>query len=160
MDGQVEVRSGILDFYNDLYAHDVTLSVDQCLNVIPICVTATMNEKLTSPISDREIEKAIFDLGAYKAPDGLNGLFFQKNWDTVRADVIVVVKDFFSCGTLRDGVNHTLVALIPKIPNLESISNLRPISWCNFIYKIIAKVIVARLKPIMPHIISPSRVFL
>lgn len=50
-----------------------------------------------------------------------------------------------------------MVALIPMIPMLESISHLRPISCWNYLYKIIAKIIVTRLKPYMNLLATPQQ---
>ena len=47
------------------------------------------------------------------------------------------------------------ITLIPKIPNPEEVSHFRPISLCNVFYKIISKVLVNRLNPIMDNIITP-----
>lgn len=66
----------------------------------------------------------------------------------------VAVKEFFNEGILPPSVNETLVTLVPKTQLLESINQLRPISCCNFIYKIISKIIVARLKTYMGQLIS------
>ena len=52
-------------------------------------------------------------------------------------------------------LNKTLIVLIPKVQGPESIGNYRPISLCNFIYKIISKVIVAWLRPQLENIVSP-----
>ena len=49
------------------------------------------------------------------------------------------------------------VTLIPKKTDPTSISQLRPISLCNVIYKICSKVLTNRLKLILPDIISPSQ---
>lgn len=45
--------------------------------------------------------------------------------------------------------NSTILSLIPKKPGATSISEFRPISCCNTIYKVISKLLVARLKPII-----------
>lgn len=96
-----------------------------------------------APMTINEVEKAIFSLGALKAPgpDGFDGLFYQKNWFIIK-DIFKVVSLFFDSGYLQEEVNATMVALVPKIPLPESISHLRPIRCCNYLYKIIAKVIV------------------
>ena len=45
--------------------------------------------------------------------------------------------------------------MIPKIDKPEFISQFRPIALCNVIYKIITKVIVSIIKPLLNGIISP-----
>ncbi|KAG0500607.1 hypothetical protein HPP92_000679 [Vanilla planifolia] len=49
---------------------------------------------------------------------------------------------------------ETLVVLIPKRRGACMPTQFRPISLCNTIYKIVARVLVERLKPLMPHLIS------
>lgn len=52
-------------------------------------------------------------------------------------------------------INFTHICLIPKVKNLDHMSDLLPIALCNVIYKICSKVIANRLKTILPSIISP-----
>ena len=47
--------------------------------------------------------------------------------------------------------------MIPKISSPELLSQFRPISLCNVIYKIVAKFLVNRLRPILDEIISPQQ---
>lgn len=50
-------------------------------------------------------------------------------------------------------MNETLVVLIPKVPNPDSLKQFRPISICNVIYKIITKLIASRLKRHMAYLV-------
>ena len=54
-------------------------------------------------------------------------------------------------------LNPTHIVLIPKIPKPQRVTNFKPISLCNVIYRIIAKTITNRLKDMLKHVISPSQ---
>jgi len=45
--------------------------------------------------------------------------------------------------------------MIPKIDKPEFVSQFRPIALCHVIYKVIFKVVVNRIKPLLDGIISP-----
>lgn len=62
---------------------------------------------------------------------------------------------FFHSGSLFKPLNHTFITLIPKVSFLDQVSHFRPISLCNVIYKVISKILVNRLKPIMDSLIIP-----
>ena len=68
---------------------------------------------------------------------------------------VMLSKLFFHSSSLLKVLNQTFITLIPKIPNPEEVSHFRPISLCNVFYKIISKVLVNRLNPIMDSIITP-----
>lgn len=55
------------------------------------------------------------------------------------------------------GLNHTQIVLIPKKTMIETISDLRHISLCNVVYKILAKVLANRVKPLLNHLISDEQ---
>ena len=52
-------------------------------------------------------------------------------------------------------LDRTLITLIPKCNNPESLSNYQPISLCNTVYKVVTKMIVARIRPMLSNLISP-----
>jgi len=70
---------------------------------------------------------------------------------------VCVVKDFLNYGRLLKEINHTLIGLIPKVSNPERTYHFRPISLCNAICRIIAKVMVNQVRPILEGIIQPTQ---
>ncbi|KAL6179181.1 hypothetical protein ACLB2K_050697 [Fragaria x ananassa] len=116
-----------------------------------------MNEQLCSSYSQDEIRYALFQMYPTKVsgPDGMPLLFFQHYWDTIGEDVTVAVQNFLQSGQLLREINFTHICLIPKVPNPEHMSDLRPIALCNVIYKICSKVLANRLKLLLPEVISP-----
>ncbi|CAN1812808.1 Transposon TX1 uncharacterized 149 kDa protein [Linum perenne] len=95
-------------------------------------------------------------MGATKSPgpDGFSGQFFRKYWNVAGPSICSEVAQFFSSCILPEGWNDTHIALIPKVPSPERMSQFRPISCCNFTYKIISKIMASHLKPWMPSLIS------
>ena len=61
-------------------------------------------------------------------------------------DVTTVVLRALNSGIVPKSLNTTFISLIPKIKNPKKVSNFRPVSLCNVIYKSIAKVVVNCLK--------------
>ena len=67
------------------------------------------------------------------------------------------MKHIFANQKIPDYLNQTLIALIPKQLGPETISQYRPISLCNTVYKIISKILVQRIRPLLPRLISPMQ---
>ena len=54
-------------------------------------------------------------------------------------------------------LNASFIALIPKQENSMTPEGFTPIALCYVVYKIISKVIVNRLKPLLPSLISEEQ---
>ena len=91
-------------------------------------------------------------------PDGFHAIFFKKCWKVVGDKIYGMVADAFITGTFPENFNETHIVLIPKTENPQTIQEFWPISLCNMVYKILSKVIVNRLKPFLPNLISPNQV--
>ena len=71
-----------------------------------------------------------------------------------RPDIIALVqKNIKNKYSLRK-LNKTFIVYIPKKSNPQNVNNYRPISLCNVIYKIIAKVAANKLKKLLNKIIG------
>ncbi|PKI58238.1 hypothetical protein CRG98_021320 [Punica granatum] len=55
-------------------------------------------------------------------------------------------------------VNDTLLVLIPKVPQQETLYNFRPISLCNVAFKLVTRLIANRLQRYMSNLISLNQV--
>jgi hypothetical protein len=122
-------------------------------------VTSEMNDFLASEYSEEEVKKALDDMGDLKAPgaDGMPAIFYKKFWGTVGETVVKEVLQVLRGGSIPEGWNETIVVLIPKVQNPDRLKDLRPISLCNVVYKLISKVIANRLKMILGELISPNQ---
>lgn len=67
-----------------------------------------------------------------------------------------MVVNAFWVKNLPQGLNNTLITLIPKNESLQKMFHFRPISLCHTLYKVISKVNVACLRPLLPDLISPN----
>lgn len=123
------------------------------------CILESDYDSLVAEVSAGEIKAALIDIDNNKAPgsDGFGSMFFKSAWDIVSGDVIAAVKEFFVSGRLLKQWNHTVIALIPKSPSAASPSDYRPISCCTTICKIISKILVMRLRKVMPGIVDGSQ---
>ena len=89
--------------------------------------------------------------------DGFHALFFQTNWSRLGPSIIQVIQDIFTQHTLPPSWGDMNLALIPKVAHLEVITQFRPISLCNTLYKLLSCIIVNQLKPYMVEVINPCQ---
>lgn len=54
-------------------------------------------------------------------------------------------------------LNATFFILIPKVKKLISFNHYRPISLCNFTYKIVSRILSNRLSPPLCKFVSPNQ---
>ena len=145
MEDMEDVATG---YFDNLFCASSCDQMEECIDVIPSKVTLEMQQMLSSDFTVEEVEVALFQMGPIKAPapDGMNALFYQKFWHVVGESVTMAMLDFLNSGNMVPDINHTNIVLIPKVKNPKKMSNFRPISLCNVIYKIISKALANRLK--------------
>jgi hypothetical protein len=159
VESEEELGPYVSNFYKSLFVSSVGPTDNELLQHIPQSVTPEMNEILTRAYTGEEIREALESIGDLKAPgpDGMPAVFYKKFWQTLGAKVQEEVLEVLNGGMMPAGWNETTIVLIPKVKNPEKITEFRPISLCNVLYKLISKVLANRLKMILPEIISPSQ---
>ncbi|GJW51259.1 RNA-directed DNA polymerase, eukaryota, reverse transcriptase zinc-binding domain protein [Tanacetum coccineum] len=107
-------------------------------------------------VTNTKIKEALFDIGDNRAPrpDGYTSFFFKKVWKVIGNDVCEAIKEFFLTGQMLGELNATLISLVPKIDTLNKVSDCRPISCCNVLYKCISKVITNRIKGVLKKLVQ------
>ncbi|GKV02210.1 hypothetical protein SLEP1_g14669 [Rubroshorea leprosula] len=152
-----DIEQHIFHTFQNLYSEHNASNYTDILNLIQPTVTDEMNSKLCATVTMKEVEQATFQLGAFKSPgpDGFPGVFYHRNWNLVRTHIFTAISHFFEHGYMFKELNCTNIVLVPIVKNPEMISQYRPISLCNFSYKIIAKILANRLKGLLDCLISP-----
>lgn len=116
-------------------------------------------KSLELPITIEEIQSAVWACEGSKAPrlDDFTFTFIIAHWNTIKEEIINFVKEFEETGTLPRGCDTTFVTLIPKVKDPLTLSDYRPISLLGCQYKILSKILVERLKKVLPSVISDSQ---
>jgi hypothetical protein len=131
----------------------------QILSAVPTRVSAAMNSKLVAEFTEEEIKQALDSIGDLKAPgsDGLPAIFYKNFWDVVGKKLTREVMHVLNGGQIPEGWNETTIALIPKVKKPNKVTELRPISLCNVVYKVVSKVLSRWLRDVLPDIITPNQ---
>ncbi|PNX93226.1 ribonuclease H, partial [Trifolium pratense] len=145
------------NFFKNLFA---PISNNQTI-VFDIDHVPKLNEDqastLLQQISKEEVLAALNQMHPLKAPgpDGFQGVFFRRYWHIIGEDIYNLVSQAFNTGYFNPSLAETLICLIPKIDCPKHFKDFRPISLCNTLYKLITKVLVNRLRPMLDSIIGP-----
>lgn len=105
------------------------------------------------------ISRILLKLNPNKSPgpDGLTSGFYKAAWSLIGAEVTSSISHFFQTAFMPASTNATILCLVPKKPGASKIIDYRPISCLNTLYKVVSKLLVLKLKPILPDLIVPNQ---
>jgi len=146
---QHDISTVLVDYFKTLFSSCEPNGSQDVLSCIPTIINDDMNGMLSQEFSEREVVTTLKQMAAPR-PDGMPPLFYQHFWGTVSHNVTSSILARLNSGILPTPLNHTFIALIPKIHNPEYAHQFRPISLCNVLYKIYSKVLANHLKKINP----------
>lgn len=129
------------------------------IEAIPNLISSEDNDILLQTFTKDEFSQALQQMHSDKAPgpDGLNSAFYKRLWHLSGDEVFHASQYWLEQGYFTPHLNDTNVVIIPKNTNPSSRKDLRPISLCNIVYKILSKVLANQLKPLLSKCISPEQ---
>ena len=85
---------------------------------------------------------------------GFTGAFYKLFWRNLKTFIVNSLNFAYESGNLSISQKLGIIILLPK-PDKDKLllSNWRPISLLNHIYKILSGALAERIKPVLPHII-------
>lgn len=109
--------------------------------------------------SIEEVKQAVWELHPLKSPgpNGFPGIFCKTYWSTVGPQSVKFVQECFRKQQMPKTLNVTFLVLIPKVKKPISFNHYRPISLCNFTYKIVSCILSNRLSPLLCKLVSPNQ---
>lgn len=128
-------------------------------SLIPYSCSPAESLLMTSIPTLEEITSVMHKLNSNKSPgpDGLTSGFYKSSWDILGAEVVNSIRHFFFSSFMPSATNSTILSLIPKHPGASKITDYRPISCLNTVYKVVSRLLVKRLKPILSPLIAPNQ---
>ncbi|XP_065629740.1 uncharacterized protein LOC136067578 [Quercus suber] len=155
-----DIQSYFLENFSTLYNSGYPQFPVNLENLIQPRVSYQENLELCKVPSRDEIKKVVFGMKALKAPgpDGFPALFYKHYWDIVGDQLVFAVQSFFLKGWLLKDFNKTFISLIPKKKGAHNFNHFRLIGLCNMSYKVISKIIVNRLRPLLDKMVDPAQV--
>ncbi|CAN0903097.1 Transposon TX1 uncharacterized 149 kDa protein [Linum grandiflorum] len=132
---------------------------DPVTSAVSPMISSADNDALTKPFSKEEFRNALFAMDPNKAPgpDGFNPGFYQRFWDLIGDDVFSTCNSWLEQVHIPKAVRPTTIVLLPKKDVPESMRDLRPISLCNVLYRILAKTLANRFRRFIHKVIGEEQ---
>jgi hypothetical protein len=130
------------------------------LTIMEVAIPQTCPSKyvkeLEAPITYEEITTALKTGAHHNAPgiDGISLEFYTQNWDIIKADLKDLLNQMFSQNKVSSQQKHAIIINLPKANGDPTPEGYRPISLLTTEYKILARIMAQRLRPIMKEQLS------
>ena len=117
------------------------------------------NASLKLPITTEELRLAVMGGKRNKAPglDGIPNDFLQSAWQYIHSDLLEVVNNMYLDGVILPSQTRGVVGYVPKTPAPVTSSEYRALTLLNSDVKLLARVMVNRIKPLLHDILHPGQ---
>ncbi|KAH7298712.1 hypothetical protein KP509_25G055500 [Ceratopteris richardii] len=148
--------------FNASYSIDDSwfMALHDALRHAPQCLDSRMAASCETSITEEEIFLALGSLKNEKAPglDGLTKEFVLLFWPSLKTLLLDVCNEMWMTQRIPYSFKQGKIKLIPKVDMPKQIGDWRPISMVNIIYKIFAKILALRLKPLIHKVVHPAQI--
>ncbi|WOL08081.1 hypothetical protein Cni_G16833 [Canna indica] len=138
---------------------DIEMDIKQMADSVKRKISEEERKELINNFSGKEVWEVANGLGRGKSP-GIDGYileFYLHNWETIKDRLIAELNEFQRTAILKGGWGDTLLVMIPKKEKPRKIEEFRPIALCNVLYKILAKTLVNRMRPLLNKLIGQEQ---
>ena len=115
--------------------------------------------QLEQSITAEEVYKAICTGNKRKAP-GIDGIcleFYETHWQIIQTDLIQLMNDMFQNKNITERQKRGILISIPKNNHAKTMDEYRPITLLTTEYKLLARIMANRLKPIVEEHLSTGQ---
>jgi len=116
---------------------------------------------LEAPISLSEIRNAIAKGKSHKAPGngGIGLEFYKSEWETIKTDLLQILNtsSMYIDGTILENQLKGIIVCIPKHAHPVTIDDYKPLTLMKTDYKILIRIIAARLRQFLADMIHPNQ---
>ncbi|XP_028551144.1 uncharacterized protein LOC114579729, partial [Dendrobium catenatum] len=153
------INEAFLNFFKDKWRARDTSLVGWPTFAANDGIPDNFHDLLVADVTEEEIWEVVRGMGNNRAPgrDGITTSFLKFYWNLIKSEVVDAIRDFFTTNFMDAHWKETLIILIPKVVNADSPAKFRPISLCQSLYKVVAKILVGRMKPVLAGIIGEEQ---
>nr|PNR49656.1 hypothetical protein PHYPA_011552 [Physcomitrium patens] len=121
-------------------------------SLVPRKISETQNTRITRPLTLSEVRHAKQAIPADRAtgPDGIPAEFYHEFLTEISTDLFELFIEIFNSHELNRELNTSKIVLLPKPGDLTLVTNLRPISLLDYVYKVYAKLLATRIQELLP----------
>jgi hypothetical protein len=111
------------------------------------------------PITAEELKAMLFKGDSKQSPgrDGIRLEFFKVPWEDIAGDMRTLFNQMLRDRKLSERQKQGVIVCIPKNARPHTPKDYRPITQLNTDYKIIARLITARVRPILAELLHPNQ---
>ncbi|KAK2401933.1 hypothetical protein QL285_051492 [Trifolium repens] len=158
VDGPVHVREAIMVFFQNHY-HSENWNRPILEGVLFLVLTDDTVDMLEDIFTGEEIFEVVQSCDGSKSPgpDEFTFAFIKEFWWLMRNDMKILFDQFHGNECIPKCLTSYFLTLIPKIKLPQCLGDFRPISLLGCVYKLIAKVLTARLAKVMDPLIAKTQ---